>query len=74
MFREDFHGREGLFRLRVLDRRAFVLSFEKDGAILVEYASGKRTAGGRTGPYEFTSVEKLRYDFERDVEGALRPG
>lgn len=36
----------------------------KEGRVLVEYRS--------TGSYEFKSVEKLRYDFERDAEDALR--
>ena len=74
MFQEDFHGKEGLFRLRVLDHRSFLLSFQQERKILVEYKPGQRTAGGHTGPYEFKSVEKLRYDFERDVEDALRQG
>jgi hypothetical protein len=43
-----------------------VLSLRKGKAILVEYSN----AGG----YEFRSVEKLRYDFERDAEDALRQG
>jgi hypothetical protein len=37
---------------------------------LVEYANGWRTVRGRRLPYEFRSVEQLRYDFERDVEAA----
>ncbi|MDQ5847825.1 MAG: hypothetical protein M3544_02530 [Pseudomonadota bacterium] len=37
---------------------------------LVEYADGRRTVRGRRLPYEFRSVEQLRYDFERDVEAA----
>ena len=36
----------------------------KGGRLLVEYRSGGRHA--------FKSVEKLRYDFERDAEDALR--
>ena len=44
----------------------FFLSLRKGKAILVEYSS----ASG----YEFKSVEKLRYDFERDAEDALRRG
>ena len=36
----------------------------KGKRLLVEYRSGRA--------YEFKSVEKLRYDFERDVEKALR--
>ena len=35
---------------------------------LVEYAKGRRRVRGRQLPYEFRSVEQLRYDFERDVE------
>ncbi|MGH8739014.1 MAG: hypothetical protein ACREVC_16800 [Burkholderiales bacterium] len=37
---------------------------------LVEYANGRRRVQGRVLPYEFRSVEQLRYDFERDVEAA----
>lgn len=36
----------------------------------VEYTPGRRRLRGRTLPYEFRSVEQLRYDFERDVEAA----
>jgi len=42
------------------------LSLKKGGKLLVEYASGI--------PYDFKSVEQLRYDFERDVENAQRQG
>jgi hypothetical protein len=34
----------------------------------VVYENGRRHIRGRTIPYEFRSVEQLRYDFERDVE------
>lgn len=34
---------------------------------LVEYANGQRRIRGRSRPYEFRSVEQLRYDFEQDV-------
>jgi len=34
---------------------------------LVEYTPGRRRLRGRTTPYEFRSVEQMRYDFERDV-------
>jgi hypothetical protein len=37
---------------------------------LVEYRNHQRKVRGRTLPYEFRSVEQLRYDFERDVEAA----
>ena len=36
----------------------------------VIYENGRRTVRGRSSPYEFRSVEQLRYDFERDVEAA----
>jgi hypothetical protein len=42
------------------------LKCRKQNRVVVEYGSG--TA------YEFKSVEKLRYDFEQDVERALRQG
>jgi len=35
---------------------------------LVVYENGKRRVRSRVTPYEFRSVEKMRYDFERDVE------
>jgi hypothetical protein len=35
---------------------------------LVVYENGKRKVRGRVTPYEFRSVEQMRYDFERDVE------
>jgi len=41
---------------------------------LVEYSNHGRRVHGRTLPYEFRSVEQLRYDFEEDVRsvgGAL---
>jgi hypothetical protein len=36
---------------------------------LVEYANGRRRVRGRVLPYQFRSVEQLRYDFEEDVRG-----
>jgi len=42
------------------------LSLRKEGKVLVEYSSAR--------PRAFQSVEKLRYDFEKDVEDALRKG
>ncbi|MFN2646829.1 MAG: hypothetical protein ABR570_17715 [Burkholderiales bacterium] len=35
---------------------------------LVVYEPGCRRVGGRSTAYTVRSVEKLRYDFERDVE------
>lgn len=34
----------------------------------VVYENGRRTVRGKSGSYEFRSVEQLRYDFERDIE------
>jgi hypothetical protein len=34
---------------------------------LVEYSNHRRRVRGRALPYEFRSVEQLRYDFEEDV-------
>jgi hypothetical protein len=36
----------------------------------VEYSNGRRKVRGRVTPYEFRSVEQLRYDFERDAQVA----
>ena len=51
---------------KIFAGQEFVLSLRKDNTLLVEYRSGDG--------YEFKSVEKLRYDFERDAEDALRQG
>jgi len=37
---------------------------------LVKYENGEKIVLGRRSPYEFRSVEQLRYDFERDVAAA----
>jgi hypothetical protein len=37
---------------------------------LVEYVNQRRRVRGRSFPYEFRSVEQLRYDFEQDVTRA----
>jgi hypothetical protein len=37
---------------------------------LVEYVNRRRRVRGRSSPYEFRSVEQLRYDFEQDVKRA----
>ena len=37
---------------------------------LVEYSNNQKRLRARTVPYEFRSVEQLRYDFERDVLAA----
>ena len=67
MFEERLLLPEGfVLEARVLDDRRFVLSLRKGETLLVEYCD--------SGGYAFKSVEKLRYDFERDAENALRRG
>jgi hypothetical protein len=67
MFEERLLLAEGfVLEARIFDDRDFVLSLRKGKTLLVEYSNASR--------YEFKSVEKLRYDFERDVENALRQG
>jgi hypothetical protein len=57
----------GHARLRVeLDGERYRLSY--GDAVL--YENGRRRVRGRWTPYEFRSIEQLRYDFERDVEAA----
>ena len=66
MFEEIFIGAEGVLQARVNDDLTFSLTFRRGRKILVEYGSARAS--------DFKSVEKLRYDFERDVEKALRQG
>ena len=66
MFEEIFIGPDGVLEARIDDDLAYSLTFRKGKNILVEYSSARS--------YEFKSVEKLRYVFERDVEKALRQG
>jgi hypothetical protein len=53
-----------------------VVEFESESSYtlrygdLVEHSSHRRRVRGRTLPYEFRSVEQLRYDFEEDVRRA----
>lgn len=55
-----------VLELRFRSHADYRLACRKGARLLVEYRSGRA--------YAFKSVEKLRYDFERDVEKALRPG
>jgi hypothetical protein len=52
-----------LMRIR-LDGQSYRLSYGD----AVVYENGRRRLRGRWAPYEFRSVEQLRYDFECDVE------
>jgi hypothetical protein len=57
---------EVMFELVFRSRSDYRLACLKGGRLLVEYSSASA--------HEFKSVEKLRYDFERDAEDALRQG
>ena len=57
---------DGEYELRFEDSSRFLLRYGD----LVEYRPGVKRVRGRRSPYEFRSVEQLRYDFERDVEAA----
>ena len=65
MFEERLLLPEGfILEARISGDRNFVLSLSKGKTLLVEYSPSSA--------YEFKSVEKLRYDFQRDAEDALR--
>ena len=65
MFQEHVVLADGVSLELLFDSPAsYRLACRKGGRLLVEYSSASR--------YEFKSVEKLRYDFERAVEDALR--
>ena len=65
MFEERVVPADGVvFELIFHSRSSYRLACRKGNRVLVEYSSAKA--------YEFKSVEKLRYDFERDAEDALR--
>ena len=66
MYEELFIGADGVLETRVHDDRTFSLSFRRAGKILVECNSARAR--------DSKSIEKLRYDFERDVEKALAQG
>jgi len=67
MFEERLLLPEGfVLEARILDDLDFVLSLRNGDTVLVEY---RKSSG-----YEFKSVEKLRYDFQRDAENAIRQG
>ena len=67
MFEERFVLAGGVvFELNLQSPASYRLACRKGNRLLVEYSNGRA--------YEFKSVEKLRYDFERDAEDALRQG
>ena len=69
MFRETVFLGDTVVQISLEDDLAYCLRYGE----LVEYANGYRRIRGRRLPYEFRSVEQLRYDFEEDVKG-LDPG
>ena len=67
MFQERVVLDEGvMLELTFRSPTDYHLACTKGRRLLVEY--------GSPGAYAFKSVEKLRYDFQRDVEKALRQG
>ena len=67
MFEERVVLADGvLLELMFNSRSDYRLACRKRNRLLVEYSSGRA--------YDFKSVEKLRYDFERGVEKALSQG
>jgi hypothetical protein len=63
-----------ILALNLLAEFHYNLSVRKGQRILIEYkgdgAKHSRVVRGRESAYEFKSVEKLRYDFERDAKDA----
>ena len=57
---------DAVLTVELRDDSSYVLRYGN----LVEYANGRRRVRGRLLPYEFRSVEQLRYDFEQDVRAA----
>lgn len=57
---------EGMLEIELREDLGYRLRYGE----LVQYENHRRRVRGRTLPYEFRSVEQLRYDFERDVEAA----
>ena len=67
MFEERVVLADGvMFELAFKSASNYRLACLKGKRLLVEYSSART--------YAFKSVEKLRYDFERDAEDALRQG
>ncbi len=56
--------RDALVTIELLDDLRYRLAYGDR----VVYENGRRIVRGRSTPYEFKSVEQLRYDFERDIE------
>ena len=66
LLRETILLRDGLLQIELEDDGRYRLAYGER----VVYQNGRRIVRGRSAPYEFKSVEQLRYDFERDVAAA----
>ena len=57
----------GVLEIELYSDRQYLLRYAD-----IEYRNDRRRIGARNAPapYEFRSVEQLRYDFERDVRTA----
>jgi hypothetical protein len=63
MLRETVLVDDVLLKVELRDDGTYTLRYGE----LVEYSNHRRRVRGRTLPYEFRSVEQLRYDFEEDI-------
>jgi len=63
VLRETTLLRDAVVRIELDDELRYRLAYGDR----VVYENGRRIVRGRASPYEFKSVEQLRYDFERDV-------
>jgi hypothetical protein len=60
----------GLLEIELHDGLRYRLRYRRRSGELIEYRNGVRAVRGHAAPYEFRSVEQLRYDFEKDVADA----
>ena len=63
MLHETVLLRDAVLTIELHDGSRYVLRYGD----LVEYSNGRRRVRGKLLPYEFRSVEQLRYDFEEDI-------
>lgn len=66
MFYEKVLLPGGVLEIELRDDMTYLLRYGN----LIEYSNGRRRVRGRTLPYDFRSVEQLRYDFEQDLAEA----
>lgn len=63
MFCEKVQLPGGVLEIELRDDMTYLLRYGN----LIEYSNGRRRVRGRSLPYDFRSVEQLRYDFEQDL-------